>query len=67
MEFQTQSLQDSRKLELPIQSPPVVRSSLANQPHLHPGGVVPAQTDVCGDLTGLAQQMCYANYYGVSM
>jgi hypothetical protein len=60
-------------MTLPEQRPPVIRTLLtseANQPaarmeEAHTG-VTPSQTR-CDHLTGMAQQMCYASLYGVSM
>jgi hypothetical protein len=60
-------------MRLPTQSPPISRE-LRNSAAVGNGfgvegsrtGVIPAQT-VCDHLTGLAQQMCYAVEYGVSM
>lgn len=51
---------------LPVQSAPVPRvaAGLAMRAGAEGRGVVPAQSG-CEDLTGLAQQMCYAVIYGV--
>jgi hypothetical protein len=54
-------------MNLPMQSPPVTRNLLVVQGRLNTTGLNPSETDVCGDLTGLAQQMCYATYYGIAM
>ncbi len=53
-------------LRLPVQSPPVSREFVTGQGHQNAAGVEAAQS-VCDNLTGLAQQMCYATEYGVDM
>jgi hypothetical protein len=56
----------SEKLKLPVQSQPVQRD-LVSQAATTQVGVQPSQVDVCDSLRGLAQQMCYATQYGISM
>jgi hypothetical protein len=53
------------QLKLPTQSAPVSRNIIES--HLRGIGVQPAQQDVCHNLTGLAQQICYAAAYGVNI
>jgi hypothetical protein len=53
-------------MRLPTQSLPVRRDLLASASRLSGTGVQPAQQDVCQNLTGLAQQICYATYYGIA-
>ena len=55
----------------PIQSPPVSRQPLVNQSQgaaaqSSQAGVTPSAS-ACDHLRGLAQQMCYAVKYGVSV
>jgi hypothetical protein len=59
----------SDKLNLPIQCQPVPRAlvSQVTAADTQAGGVQPSQIDACGNLRGLAQQMCYATQYGVSI
>lgn len=51
---------------LPVQGPPVGRGISGAAGSENPDGVEAAQT-ACDDLTGMAQQMCYAVVYGVEM
>jgi hypothetical protein len=60
-------------MNLPIQSPPVSRQILSGQnqdagaaAQNSQEGVTPSATP-CDHLRGLAQQMCYAVKYGVSI
>jgi hypothetical protein len=53
-------------LRLPAQCPPVPRELVAGFGRESGGGVEVSQT-ACDRLTGLAQQMCYAVEYGISM
>jgi hypothetical protein len=59
---------DQTPPRLPPQSPPVSRDRgvAARQGLLGNNGVEPAQANPCANLTGLAAQMCYATYYGIS-
>lgn len=52
-------------LRLPVQNPPVSRNPVTSASWDSRAGVAASQT-VCDNLTGLAQQMCYAVEYGVS-
>jgi hypothetical protein len=54
-------------IRLPTQSPPVGRDLLARESRLGSNGLQPAQQDVCKNLRGLAQQICYATYYGIAI
>jgi hypothetical protein len=57
---------DQFALRLPTQSPPISRNPLANEARSTGIGVQPAQQDFCANLTGLAQQICYAATSGVN-
>ena len=58
----------SEKLNLPLQCQPVPRDLVIQAATAdRRAGVQPSQIDVCGGLQGLAQQMCYATQYGVSI
>lgn len=59
-------MEPTRGLRLPKQSPPVSREIVTGQCYETVAGIEAAQT-VCDNLTGLAQQMCYALEYGVDM
>ena len=52
-------------LRLPVQAA-VSRELMPGQGYVNAAGVEAAQT-VCDNLTGLAQQMCYAVEYGVNI
>jgi hypothetical protein len=52
-------------LRLPVQAA-VSRELTAGQGYEYSAGIEAAQT-VCDNLTGLAQQMCYAVVYGVDI
>jgi hypothetical protein len=52
-------------LRLPAQAA-VSRELMPGQGYVNTAGIEAAQT-VCDNLTGLAQQMCYAVEYGVSI
>jgi len=52
-------------LRLPVQAA-VSRQPMSGQGNQNGTGVEAAQTD-CDNLTGLAQQMCYAAQYGVNI
>jgi hypothetical protein len=52
-------------LRLPVQAA-VSRELAAGQGYENSAGIEAAQT-VCDNLTGLAQQMCYAVEYGVNI
>ncbi len=55
------------QMELPIQSPPVVRTAAGQGGRTSENGAgVEASQSACDGLTGLAQQMCYAVMYGVT-
>jgi hypothetical protein len=53
-------------MQLPVQSQPVERDLVSSAAVDGAGGIQPSQ-DACANLTGLAQQMCYATEYGVSI
>jgi hypothetical protein len=53
-------------MQLPVQSLPVERNLVSSSAINGANGIQPSQ-DVCAHLTGLAQQMCYATQYGVSI
>ena len=56
-------------MNLPVQAPPVTRDPrlITEKPGLGGGpGLTPSQS-VSDNLTGLAQQMCVATEYGVSI
>jgi hypothetical protein len=53
-------------MRLPNQSPPVLRHPSATHALQTGVGAVASQT-ACDHLRGMAQQMCYAVKYGVSM
>ena len=54
-----------RPSPLPVQAPPVGRRPGAWHAGRGTGPGVAAAGNACQDLTGLAQQMCYAAIYGV--
>lgn len=60
------SVKVTPSLRLPVQSPPVSRELAGGHGRECDGGIEAAQT-ACDRLTGLAQQMCYATEYGISM
>jgi len=53
-------------LRLPDQSPPVSRDLMTSKWRDRERGVEASQTP-CDNLTGPAQQMCYALEYGISV
>ena len=53
-------------MELPIQSAPIVRSLTSQGGQIGDGAAGVEATAACDDLTGMAQQMCYAVTYGVT-
>jgi len=53
-------------LYVPVQSHPAVRNLVNIGAAVSSDGLQPSQ-DVCANLRGLAQQMCYATAYGVSV
>jgi len=58
---------DQLTSRLPVQSPPISRDKQTEAAHLSQSGMEASQT-VCDALPSyLAQQMCYATTYGVSI
>jgi len=55
-------------MNLPVQAPPVMRDPrlILENPYLGESGLQASQS-ICDNLTGLAQQMCVAAEYGVSI
>lgn len=51
-------------MHIPVQSPPVERNLVNTGAVGSSDGIQPSQ-DVCADLRGLAQQICYATVYDV--
>ena len=57
-----------QSMKLPPQSYPVVRNLFAEGVHLNGAtGAQASQGNACANLTGLAQQMCYATRYGIAV
>ena len=61
-----ESTKPTPSLRLPIQSPSVSRNLIASSGWDSRAGVEASQTH-CDNLTGPAQQWCYALEYGVSL
>jgi hypothetical protein len=55
-------------MNLPVQAPPVTRDPrlILETSYLGGSGLTVSQS-ICDNLTGLAQQMCIATEYGVSI
>ena len=58
-------MEASTGLRLPVQSQPVSRKLMPGQGHENAIGVQISKTP-CDQMTGLAQQMCFATLRGVS-
>lgn len=51
-----------RTLHVPVQALPIRRDDRSSEEALSSGGVEPAS---CGNLTGMARDMCYASMHDV--